>query len=633
MRIKGSLIAIGSATIAVWLAVWQSQSSLDQALQNHRLECHDAAVQVATKVENSMRAVYEGLRTIARLPGVQKIGRHGEDFDADARRTVQEIYNNLASSVAMSEVYIVPRDLDPDRIDPATGHPDAPIVTFDELILGHEADGKSEGHDAHEDTAGPEEVEIHEYRLMKKQLAWFVQHAPTLTSFKALEVPALTGPEVVTCDNSRYSVKNPDDADRSGLVYSVPFYGTDGRLAGMVSGVMLTHALRDMLPQGRYAIRNAGHAFTATSHDAGVWQDAANAIADIVPAGGLLWSEVQSLSIADNEQGWRLWCAAPDNIYWDRRDVTQALQMQWVMLAGIGLATAASLFALRVAERRRTERSQAAADGARQAITATEEAATTINEVANRMAATGKTLTGSADATATEAGQVSGAASNLRERIAAVAGGVKELGASIADISQNATQVAAVAIGAAGTADGVVADIDELDACVGRIRSVVQLIESIAFQTNLLALNAAVEAARAGDAGKGFAVVAHEVKELATRTASATGQIAHEVTGIQDRTAKVVGSVRGICTTIHDIQSSQATLAATVEEQTAVSTDMARSLTESATLARDIAARIDDLVRISSDTREGAVTTDVALQQLLQMVGKLQSVREQLQIG
>ena len=131
-----------------------------------------------------------------------------------------------------------------------------------------------------------------------------------------------------------------------------------------------------------------------------------------------------------------------------------------------------------------------------------------------------------------------------------VAAGSEEMGASIREIAQNATEAARVAAQAVEVADATNATVAKLGESSAEIGNVVKVITSIAEQTNLLALNATIEAARAGEAGKGFAVVANEVKDLAQETARATEDITRRVEAIQADTGGAVEAIGEIAAII-----------------------------------------------------------------------------------
>lgn len=213
---------------------------------------------------------------------------------------------------------------------------------------------------------------------------------------------------------------------------------------------------------------------------------------------------------------------------------------------------------------------------------------------------------------------VAGAAGDVTQSIQTVAAGAEEMGASIREISSNANEAARVANEATKVAKRTSETVSKLGVSSREIGDVVNTITAIAEQTNLLALNATIEAARAGDAGKGFAVVAGEVKDLAQETGKATDDITAKIAAIQADTDGAVAAIEKISDIINQINDYQTTIAAAVEEQTATTNEMGRSVSEAATGSASITETISKYQEIAQEAGKGVETLQHASDELVE---------------
>ena len=325
------VIVAAISLIALLIHLFEHEVAVSKV--KFRLEQSRITEHVAQRISGQFDEVYSSLRTIARLPGVRRIDRYANTFSSDSRLATQEIYNNLSSRVHVSEIYIVPLDFDPDQVDPVTHRNQTPITTFDAMIVGKvggndEADRKSDGVD---------EVEIYEYRVMKSQLRSFRSRFATESSFDKLEYPAATGPEVITCDNSKFDPKHPADENRSGLVYSVPFYDESGKLKGCVSAVFLTSTLTDLLPNSNYGLVNTATGFAKSRAGNGEFPSDKDASSKAVADSKAIYSESKSLPVKDTGQDWYVWVRQPDSVFWTLPEVSNSIRDRWTAVGAIVL--------------------------------------------------------------------------------------------------------------------------------------------------------------------------------------------------------------------------------------------------------------------------------------------------------
>lgn len=127
------------------------------------------------------------------------------------------------------------------------------------------------------------------------------------------------------------------------------------------------------------------------------------------------------------------------------------------------------------------------------------------------------------------------------------------------------------------------------------IGDIANLINSIAGRTRLLAINASIEAARGGETGRGFAVVASQVKELASQTSTATGDVSNNIEDMQRRTRASAKELAEIREQIDALEASATNIAAAMNQQSQASRSLAESIDLAATGAADVSATTQGL--------------------------------------
>ena len=261
-----------------------------------------------------------------------------------------------------------------------------------------------------------------------------------------------------------------------------------------------------------------------------------------------------------------------------------------------------------------------------------EETSGQLAAAAEELAATATQLTKNSDTTSQHSVTAAANTEEVAKGVQTVATNTEEMVASIKEIARNSAEAANISKDTMKRAQDTNVTITQLGVSSQEIGNVIKVISSIAQQTNLLALNATIEAARAGDAGKGFAVVANEVKELAKQTAQATEDITKRIGSIQNDTKGAVDSIGGISQVIEKLNSISMAIAASIEEQTATTNEVARVVKESNKGVEGIADVVKSVSIAAKQSSAGAGQTLEAARSLTQLAEKLKALVKTIQV-
>jgi methyl-accepting chemotaxis protein len=277
--------------------------------------------------------------------------------------------------------------------------------------------------------------------------------------------------------------------------------------------------------------------------------------------------------------------------------------------------------------------------------------------VADEVTAVAKNLSDASDILTTRMEELTGGVENTARETDRVATAMEEMNATVLEVAQNAGNTAQASDTATQAAieggrevsrtveetrqvsakTSALADsLATLENRAQGIGQVLSVIGDIADQTNLLALNAAIEAARAGEAGRGFAVVADEVRKLAEKTMTATGEVATAVTDIQASTRQVVAGMNDTKSKVEmtaDMAEQSGTVLTRIVEQSNRIADMVRNIAaaseqQSAT-SEEVNSSVSHINELSKDIARQIADANDRIGQVRSMAHHLAELVEQ----
>lgn len=592
-----------------------------------------------TRIEDAFTLAYQTCRTIGLLPSVRAL--HGPNrpteetdvvktgrFSSEGQKTAQQLYNNLKSNIDVSEVYCLLNGF-----DHAKG--EFPFFMYDDLIIGGTKEKEAEKKLTPDEKADiPEEFEGAEYTYFPSQLQWLQTHAETFPGDDLNRIPAISSSSMRTCDNSQYpSIMKSDSLNSFGILYSVPFYNTANKMAGLITAIVRTNVFEGLL---------TNRPFVPVSVEDSVKLSKAGFLLDSNASFFVLANPAKKVIIRDRRNSELLKSSRinaftldlPATAYAETLSVKDA--SSWILALEIPttlieatlnpikkmyhiklILTFLFFFILFPAAIyylvNRSRQKNRIVSQLLESASLVSSATASLKALSDASAI----LSGTTFDRVESAGKIGGETREIANRLSRSAQEVSEIAGKM---SQNISDARAAVDLTARRSEEVDQSIQMVDNLGRDIESFAANITIVAAKTKLLALNATIEAARAGEAGKGFSVVADEVKSLAHSVSKMSEEILVKVEASRAATSSAVQNLSVMKETMQNAQSYQKTVAETGTKQNGLTSDLLRDSESAHASSENLAGLISD---ISNAANSQVQQTD----QVIQSISELDMVR------
>lgn len=519
-----------------------------------------------TEIERLFSLTYQSLRTVSLLPSIRHLPVYNrksekEDvvksglFTKEGQLTVQQLYNNLASNVSVSEIYAVM-----DGFDHAKG--DIPFFMYDKINVT----GEVQKEDDEKKTADtPEESEEEEYAYYPKVLKFFKEQKTNIIKSDDLDsIPAELSSVLRTCDNAQYkSVSTGNVLDASGFVYSVPIYNFTNQFIGVISAVIRTNIIEaalqgiPMLPiteedkktlQTKYKksevySSSKPNLFSLINLERDVFisdrkisdtkkykEKALNFLKNKNSFDTAYYEKIQMKDAGD----WYLYYDLSDAPW--SADLKESQRMFFVKLF-FALMLCFGFYFIKYLQLRNKKN-------------ISEQIVSKISDISDKLFKS----TDESEKNSRVLASISSSLTNTTAEMAAAVANIEisaKQNSEIVLISKDVfSQMKKDVTDSQGVLENLNQAMEKIKDSNNHINQLVEIIHTISnetakindivFKTQLLSFNASIEAARAGVHGRGFSVVAEEVSLLAQATGQASNKIASIVSLGKDQSAQLV---------------------------------------------------------------------------------------------